>query len=410
MRKNVKVLIAIVIAAAVLIGSAGVYGVTAASSRRAVASAPVDRLTDVQQADVAAITNYQRWLSENYAKGIYTRGQWLCDLITALEHGDTDDIADAAALAFDEGITDTADTASLYLPLTRSFVAHTLVRALGYEHRSAGDFADINGDVDMDTLVYYGYFIPDDGDKVYPEATVTPVEYAMLLGEVRRYMALQGKMLLSFGDSIMHGKGNDEEGFGDMIAAKYGMTAHNYAINGSTVGEYEKRNHIPDRIRAAQNAGERPDLILFDGGTNDMMLHVPLGKIQSNKNMEKVSEKDYSGGFERALWLFDRYWSGVPVIYVRVHDMDTGDDRAEQRYGKRALDICDKWAIPYVDLYTDTDLDTEVSDLCDRYTFKNENRNYRSDSIHPTALGYAKYYLPLVSDAVAAELTDEVKE
>ncbi len=99
---------------------------------------------------------------------------------------------------------------------------------------------------------------------------------------------------------------------------------------------------------------------------------------------------------EKTLWSIKNTWKNVPVIFIRAHNMNWGDDLKERLFGQQALQIAAKWDVEAVDLFSV--LNTEDSDSAARYTFINADTDYLSDSIHPNAVGYAKFYLPAVSD------------
>lgn len=333
-----------------------------------------------------------------------SRGHWLCDLMTytdKVENVDTSSVERIFEQARDCGIIARFSEQDMDAPLDRRFVAQTTVRALGYKHRSVGYLADVASlDSDMDTMAYYSYFLPDINYMVYPDREIKAEEYSELLTQLSRYRMLRGKTILSFGDSIMFGSGNNGEGIADMIAEKYGMTAVDYSVPGASVGYRAGRGHIPDQPTLAFTDKIKPDIILLNGGTNDMNT-VALGDMRNGFDMSKTSESDFTGGLEKAFWRIQQNWKDVPVVYIRVHNMDLGDDVNERRFGERALEVAAKWNAVSIDLYTDTDLNTELPDICNRYTCIRDDSNYLSDSIHPTALGYAKFYLPQISQAVA---------
>ena len=339
-----------------------------------------DELERLGRTDEAA-ENYSRWLSDNYSSKAHTRAAWLSDMTAAL------------------GIKNDSDEAFPYAALTREYAAETIVRALEYTEKEVSPVADAEKGDALMTLAYYGYFVPDDDDMLYPQAIVTKDEYEGLLTELKRYKKLGGKKLLSFGDSIMYGLGNSGEGIADMIAEKYGMLSKDYAVSGATFGIYEDRSHIADQVKAAAKTEYQPDIILIDGATNDM-LHVKLGSMTEGKNIKKYDEKTFAGGMEYSLSLLEKYYKDVPVLYVRAHDMAACDDKKEQEFGKYGLKIAEKWGITYADIYEDTLFDTEIDWICEKYTLYREKVKGK-DSIHPTALGYAKYYLPLICDSAA---------
>ena len=375
--------------------------VDASSLRGASPEAATKDPASVPATGISAEDNYSRWLSDHYSAGVYTHEMWLTDLIhrtypSAQVGSAPQAIFDAA---YRRGVIDSADEQH-YSPLTRRYVARTLVRALGYQPRNASA-ADLGkDDGDMKTLVYYGYFLPDEDDKVYPDAAITVKEYNALLGELDRRNSLKGKKLLAFGDSIMFGRGNRDSGVADMLAEKYGMISLDHSVSGATLGARAGRNSIPTQIKRAASLSPEPDIILINGGTNDMEF-IPLGKAAKGYEEETFDQTTYAGGFEYAASLLRLYWQDVPVIYIRAHDMDTVDDAKEQQYGELALSLSEKWRLYCVDVYNDADLNTEDPAIRDAYTVYKPRLGH-GDGIHPTALGYAKFYLPLVTNEITA--------
>ena len=340
----------------------------------------------------------------------HNRSKWLYDLMNLSGLTRLDNSSDGKAIfrkAYELGVIGAYTEDDIYQPLNRLFVAQTMVKALGYPERTVGRLSDVTPDRQgaMGTMAYYGYFVPDEKDRVYPYASISAKEYEVLTKELSRYRAFKGKRLLSFGDSIMHGSGNHDEGIADLIAVKYGMTAADYSVPGASFADRGERSRICNQMRVANNANEKADLILLNGGTNDMG-RTPLGEIAPGFDMANAPETDFSDSMQKALWMLDTFWKGVPTVYVRVHNMNLAEDTFERRYGDRALVITDKWDVKSVDLYNGTAMNTEIQSICDRYTFVDERYGSAHDSIHPNALGYAKYYLPLVSQAVTDQLSE----
>ena len=348
-------------------------------------------------------------LTEQLDKALRNRSRWLYDLMTITGKGKPENssnpqsIYDAAKKC---GIIDSRAEQDMYLPLNRRFVAKTLVKALGYQSRTPCYLADVAAtDSMMSTAVYYGYFLPDVNSMVYPDAAITESEYDDLIFQLNCYRQFKGKKLLSFGDSIMYGTGNDGEGIADMFAEKYGMTADDYAVSGATMGICKNHGHIRDQVmKAAKTIKYKPDLILINGGTNDMN-NLPLGNLAAGSDLSKARETTFTEGMEKTLWSLQQNWSDVPIIYIRVHNMDYGADSNERTFGDRALAIASKWKVCTADVFNNTDFNSEDTYTRNRYTYLNNNHDgCEGDSIHPNALGYAKYYLPLLSKTVYDEL------
>lgn len=352
----------------------------------------------------------EKMLNERIYSTTHNRSRWLFDLINSSGKATLTDSSDPQkifAAAKRCGVVSDSSEDEMYQPLTRLFVAQTTVKALGYKQRSPGYIADITSlQSAMATMAYYGYFLPDVNAMVHPDQEITAEEYEELLVQIDRYKQLKGKTILSFGDSIMHGSGNNDEGIADMIAEKYGMTAVDYSVPGAAMGSRSGRAQIINQIPKALKDKIRPDVILINGGTNDMYA-VPLGAYTEGYDMTNTSVESFTGGFEKTLWSIINNWYGVPVIYVRAHNMNLGADANERKYGERAISVACKWGVGYVDLYEDTDMNTEDSYACGRYTYVDPDYGNIPDSIHPNALGYAKFYLPAITDEILTGLSKE---
>ena len=392
-KKKLIVIIAAVLTAQI-ISLCFISVVYAGESSRSSVAAP-------DKTAVSAGVKNESWINDKIYYVTNNRSLWLYELMTAAGYSVGADKSDGIAilgLAKSYGIIDSYSREDICSPLTRRFVCSTLVRALGYPKRSVGYLADVKaGEEYMSTAAYFGYFLPDFNDRVYPDKAVSQTEYDKLLAELSRYRLLKGKRALSFGDSIMYGAGNDGEGVSEITAIKYGMTCIDYAVSGATFGECKGRGHIPDQLRKAHDKKRAADVILLDGGTNDVN-HTSFGKLTNGYDMSKTSEKEYTGAFEKTLWLLDSYWKGVPVIYIRAHNMMIGDEDKEKKYGERAMEIASKWHINAIDLYSFSGMNTEDAAMRNRYTYINPLTDYTCDSIHPNAIGYAKFYLPPVAD------------
>ena len=377
----------------------------------AIAQNTTEKAKSAKSAAVSSVEKKNEKMLDSYVyNAAHNRSKWLCDLMNLSGLANIKNSSDGKLIyqkAIEKGLISAGSEREMVLPLNRLFVAQTTVKALGYPERSVGQLADITkSQKAMDTMAYYGWFIPDDRNKVYPNARISSEEYEGLLTQLNRYRTLKGKKVLAFGDSIMYGSGNNDEGIADLIATKYGMKVMDYSVPGASFGDRVDRSRICNQIRVADSKNEKADIILLNGGTNDMG-RTPFGEMAEGFDMSETKEISFTDGFQKALWMLKTNWKGVPIVYTRVHNMDWDEDRIERQYGERALDIADKWQIKSVNLYNGTMMNTEIKAICDRYTFVDERYGPEHDSIHPNALGYAKYYLPLISEAVMSQFSEE---
>lgn len=287
--------------------------------------------------------------------------------------------------------------------LNRRSASETLCKALGYSTHKKGVTLLDSDSLAMKTTVFLGYFYPNESGRIYPEAQITDVEYKALMTEVGRYAKLNGKTALAFGDSIMYGYGNNGFGSCCIICEKYGVRFINYSYCGATMSTCNNgRVHIPDRIKAAHAAGYKADIIFLNGGTNDLTL-IRKGGTPDTFDPKDPKSSTFSQGLDYAFMLIRYFWGDTPVMYTRNHNMVVSSESLEKQLGEYGLKIANKYYAHTVDIYTDTDLDTEDPVMRDRYTMYRSDLG-RCDGIHPNALGYTTYYLPLETKMILSIL------
>ena len=285
-------------------------------------------------------------------------------------------------------------------PLTRASAAQILVDALGYKHKTSIRLSDATNNEYLQTAAYYGYFLPDGSDRIYPESYVTEAEYNSLMTELSRYAQLKGKRILAFGDSIVVGKGNNAESIARIMGEKYSMKYKSYARNGATLSSAnDVRRHIADQTAEAYESGFKPDIILLNGGTNDISL---VWRENEDEYFDPYDpdSSTLAAGMNRILDDIFRYWSGVPVIFIRAHNLNVYDDTLERQIGEYTVSLAKRRGCHIADVFSETGFNTETGNIQNRYTVDVDNPS-RGDSIHPNALGYATFYMPLIYEKTA---------
>lgn len=222
---------------------------------------------------------------------------------------------------------------------------------------------------------------------------------------------LNNKRVLIFGDSIMFGSGNNGYGVGEYLRDHLQADLGKYAIGGARVGFYEGKSWVVDQVKLAIENNETPDYIVFDGMTNDCNMtdgvncDVALGVVEEGYpeyDIFKVEREGstFSGCFQAIIYTFMARFPRAKLLYVRTHNMGRRKDDVQKIYGERALAICEKWGVPYVDLYKESGLNTFIS--VQRDLFTNDSYNWgRGDCTHPNALGYELKYMPLIESKLS---------
>ncbi len=219
-------------------------------------------------------------------------------------------------------------------------------------------------------------------------------------------MKLSGKTVAVFGDSIAYGSGNGGFGVGEYLQKDLGLKPVKYAVGGARVGLRADKNWVVTQVIQAVKDGVSPDYIVFDGFTNDCNVSegadvpdVPLGEITEGYVGFDIFKADetmsFSRCFEEVVFAFLKYFPKAKVLFFRPHNMGRRDDKLQRVYGERAVEICKKWGIAYVDLYRECGLNTFIPEHRDIFTFDSYGWG-RGDCTHPNALGYELKYMPLI--------------
>lgn len=357
---------------------------------------------------------YSNYLDSTYSDTIVTRSEWICGLLDTLEVAIVDENDFSVKSYIDSKYYDNSEyfvTAAKngyiggvskgfgqYAPATRQYVSTTLVMAAGYPRNyklSCSDFAMIEDKKQAATCVELGFIELNENNCFDPYGYITQDQVDYILGELEYLKVLKGKTVLSFGDSIMHGDGNFNEGIADLLEKKYMMKAVDYSKGGSTFGYVRDREQISNQVIAAIKNKEKADVILLDGGTNDMRKVAP-GEVSDDFEYKNHGRADFCSGMEYTLGLIDDKFADVPVLYVRAHNMKFSLERNEVHFGELALDICEKWQVNVADVFSDTNFNAHDELIKSEYTVHTKNCE-KGDSVHPNKLGYEEFYIPLIA-------------
>lgn len=198
---------------------------------------------------------------------------------------------------------------------------------------------------------------------------------------------LQGKKIYAFGDSIVYGHTLPEKSFMRMIADENGVDLTMCAVNGATI--IRSDNHILTQVENAP--AEKPDVILFDGYTNDAYERFMgmLGEISDGE----PDDTTFCGGFEKIVQTMQKRWQGVPIYYVTIHKSSGRAWDIQCKLRELALEICKKYGIRVIDMFKDSPFDTRDEVQLKDYIIGGAGS-------HPNEAACRTYYMPLVLEAL----------
>ena len=222
---------------------------------------------------------------------------------------------------------------------------------------------------------------------------------------------LTGKTIIWNGDSICAGR-TGTSNWADRIAEKNKMEYKNYAIGGGTIAEDlppmksgNKRHSVSATLDKMYQEYPNADYVIIEGGTNDADLLGNALNGATGTKLGTVDPQDFSGNYDRTTFcgalesVFYRakqYWGDKKIAYIVAQKMSEDKDiptfNNRRLYFDKAVEICKKWDIPYLDLWNGCDLDPFLPEMYDstKSTSQNlkENTGYYIDGQQLTARGY----------------------
>ena len=271
-------------------------------------------------------------------------------------------------------------------------------------HDDAGNILKVwnNSNISL-PFDYYediGIVIPKNGAELRVYAYVGHMN-----SYIKKYVAkfrvdspLKGKKWCAIGDSLTDSATlNGDKNYVDFITDDTGVMSVNKGIggtgylnnnNGADTTFYDRRSDFP----------KDADIYTFFGSFNDMSLF----NDDSIGNIDSSDTTTLMGAMSLAIraigYLNASAVVGVilPTPWASYNSTSISKSVKPEKYIKALIDVCNKYSIPYLDLYHQSGLrpwDTNFNKIY--YKDDNGDGNY-SEGVHPNSLGHKKFIAPKV--------------
>lgn len=256
-----------------------------------------------------------------------------------------------------------------------------------------------------------------DGDSAYLDTLMIvkdrdyPTEYIAYLvvsaedsEDLKQDNGLFGKTALFLGDSICAGTtvGEDSESYGygwaGLIGEENHMTWGNYGRNGGTIVSVEsvaEERWLTTQMSLALTEHAAADFVIFEGGCNDADILGEDGLGEISDDFTTFDTATFSGAMESLILGLLTNWPDAKLGYIVAQKMGnapyTSAGSLRRRYFDRAVEICEKWGIPVLDLWKTSPLNPAVSLHYNSALTAEEALTagvYYTDGQHLTQMGY----------------------
>ncbi len=208
--------------------------------------------------------------------------------------------------------------------------------------------------------------------------------------------ALKGKTVLFVGDSLCEAycekitdEYGDKAGWAGRIMKANGMGGLNRSLGGASLSDCRGANTVINQL--IDMTGNEYDYLILEGGGNDAWDSAPVGEITEGFE-GPFDTATFAGGFENTIkYAKDNFKNSVfgYIVTFTMPAAEFGRMSDMSEYFALSKKICEKWEIPYLDLYFDEDLN--------KNRLKTHLTDNLPDHIHPNTSGY-DIITPVIED------------
>ena len=219
------------------------------------------------------------------------------------------------------------------------------------------NYSDLNNKPSINGVELFGDKTTSDlGIVVDVDETVvqTVVEEYLLTNPILD--SLSGKRILCVGDSICEGVGANNKPYAYWLQQWHPNTEIiNLGVGGMTIAQKDETitNSMPVRIANKEFEADiynNIDIVVFEGGINDLMNNVKLGYISKNYNTTRYIT--FCQGMEYMFSYFKDLYPTSRMIFISTHNVSAYDYNKSQAWWGAASEICAKWGVEFLDLFS----------------------------------------------------------
>lgn len=210
------------------------------------------------------------------------------------------------------------------------------------------------------------------GDYAFPDKFNQSLQKAV---EDSFSNGLNGKKLGVVSDSIPSNYRANGNEYPFLIAREFNMVLNHLGIPGSLIAKSDKTGHVDTHMcEMVKRLDQDCELIMVAGGRNDERYNVPLG-VMGDTNIETF----YGAMDSLCRNLIERFPKTPKAVFTPIKSRGTNEKT--KPYVSAMKEVCARYGIPVLDLFTICDLQPDID-------FINNTYFYQADGIHPIEAGH----------------------
>jgi len=199
---------------------------------------------------------------------------------------------------------------------------------------------------------------------------------------------LHEKSALFVGDSISCGSQDNSlyyRAWAGRIGSVNEMDYVNASVSGASCSTTRPSKRIVSQLMS--NGDRAFDYVILHGGVNDAWDTETVGTVSEGFSPQSFDTSTFAGGLEEMFYQATRLFPNARLGYIinfKAPSCTKGTVSNMSAYVAVAKQICEKWDMPYLNLYEDEEFCNNV--------LKVTTNEFLPDYIHPNAAGYDLIY------------------
>ena len=195
---------------------------------------------------------------------------------------------------------------------------------------------------------------------------------------------MENKTIIFLGSSVTYGV--DNWSMCEYVRENTTYDVVKWAVSGTTLADIDEGSY-ESRLNKQIDSRDVCDCFICQLSTNDSNKNLPLGEMSESTDKNDFDTKTIIGAIEYIVAAVKEKWD-CPIMFYTGTFMER---ESYQNMVDSLFDISKKWNFGIIDLWNDPEM---------RAIDEDSYKMYMNDPVHPSKLGYEKWWGPKFVEAI----------